>query len=134
MCPPNAGAAPAGAAPVELTAGRAAMSNVSEQLGITSEGRGGDSKDVYAILDATRIALDAALDLAVPVSRSSKQTKGQQKAKAEKCRREAESHKDRLQRPRLNLRPEGGTRRGATRGVEVDGGAAAAAGAGELAE
>ena len=33
MCPPNAGAAPAGAAPVELTAGRAAMSNVSEQLG-----------------------------------------------------------------------------------------------------
>ena len=110
------------------------MSNVSEQLGITSEGRGGDSKDVYAILDATRIALDAALDLAVPVSRSSKQTKGQQKAKAEKCRREAESHKDGLQRPRLNLRPEGGTRRGATRGVEVDGGAAAAAGAGELAE
>ena len=74
MCPPNAGAAPAGAAPVELTAGRAAMSNVSEQLGITSEGRGGDSKDVYAILDANRIALDAALDLAVPVSQSSKHT------------------------------------------------------------
>ena len=134
VCPPNADAAPAGAAPVELTAGRAAMSNVSEQLGITSEGRGGDSKDVYAILDANRIALDAALDLAVPVSRSSKQTKGQQKAKAEKRRREAESHKEGLQRPRLNLRPEGGTRRGATRGVEVDGGAAAAAGAGELAE
>ena len=33
VCPPNAGAAPAGAAPVELTAGRPAMSNVSEQLG-----------------------------------------------------------------------------------------------------
>jgi hypothetical protein len=31
VCPPNAGAAPARAAPVELTAGRAAMSNVSEQ-------------------------------------------------------------------------------------------------------
>ena len=113
------------------------MSNVSEQLGITNEGRGGDSKDVYAISDATRIALDAALDLTVPVSRSSKQTtKGQQKAKAEKRRREAESHKEGLQRPRLNLRPEGGPRRGANRGVEVDGGAAAAAaaGAGELAE
>ena len=48
------------------------------------------------------IALDAALDLTVPVSRSSKQTKGQQKAKAEKRRREAESHKEGLQRPRLN--------------------------------
>ena len=105
------------------------------RIDITNEGRGGDSKGVYAISDATRIALDAALDLTVPVSRSSKQTKGQQKARAEKCRREAESHKDGLQRPRLNLRPEGGTRRGATRGVEVDGGAAAAAaGAGELAE
>ena len=59
------------------------MSNVSEQIGITSERRGGDSKDVCAILDATRIALDAAHYLTVPVSRSSKQTKGQQKAKAE---------------------------------------------------
>ena len=91
------------------------------RIDITNEGRGGDSKDVYAISDATRIALDAALELTVPVSRSSKQTKGQQKAKAEKRRREAESHKEELQRPRLNLRPEGGTRRGATRGVEVDG-------------
>ena len=103
------------------------------RIDITNEGRGGESKDVYAISDATRIALDAAaLDLTVPVFRSSKQTKGQQKAKAEKLRREAESHKEGLRRPRLNLRPEGGTRRGASRGVELDGGAAA--GAGELAE
>ena len=63
------------------------MSNVSKQLGITNEGRGGDSQDVYAISYATRIAFDASLYLAVPVSRSSKQTKGQQKAKAEKRRR-----------------------------------------------
>ena len=63
------------------------------RIDITNEGRGGDSKDVYAISDATRIALDAALELTVPVSRSSKQTKGQQKAKAEKRRREVESQK-----------------------------------------
>ena len=50
VCPPDAGAAPAGAAPVELTAGRAAMSNVSEQLGAEE----GDAARVPALVLATR--------------------------------------------------------------------------------
>ena len=50
VCPPNAGAAPAGAAPVELTAGRAAMSNVSEQLGAEE----GDAARDAALVLVTR--------------------------------------------------------------------------------